>query len=182
MPQEEDTILDPAMDLTRDMDFVKGSKGISYWFSTIKDIPKELFRKHVRGKLFLDIGCGDGRILALAMICGAKRFHGVEIDGKFIQGSSMQRHIKNCDFRQVDISQYNCIYYFLGSVEKTPPEGTGEPELVEYLKNFRGDLIIYYRKVAHRLQKLHDNLISEGFAEIDNSEYIRVYRRGQNGS
>ena len=110
-------------------------------------------------------------------MCGAKRFHGVELDKKFIKGSNMRRHIKHCDFRQVDIGQYNCVYYFLGSVEKTPPEGIGEPDFVKYLIKFEGYLIIYYRKVAHRLQKIHDNLISEGFIEIDNSEYIRVYRR-----
>ncbi len=141
--QEKETILDPNMDMNKDMDFLRGSRGISYWFSTVSDVPRDLFKKYVAGKRFLDIGCGDGRIIRLAMICGARKYHGVEIDGKFIQASSMQRWIKKCDFRVVDPSLYDVIYYFLGSVEKTPPEGKGEPELIEHLKNFEGTLILY---------------------------------------
>ncbi|KKL86017.1 hypothetical protein LCGC14_1949000, partial [marine sediment metagenome] len=42
--------IDPEMDMTKDMDLIKGSTGIFYWFTTLKDIPKELFGKYVKGK------------------------------------------------------------------------------------------------------------------------------------
>ncbi len=169
--------IDPEMDMTRDMDFVKGSIGIAWWFTRMKDFPREFFKKYVKGKHFLDIGCGDGRMITLAMMCGARKYHGVEIDGELIQKASMQRYIKKCDFREINLSLYNCVYYFLGSTEQVPPESKGELEFIEYIKNLEGILIIYYRKVSHRLQKLHDNLISEGFVEIDNEVDLRVYRR-----
>lgn len=169
--------LDPEMDMTKDMDFVKGSKGIAWWFTALGDIPRDFFRKYVQGKSFLDIGCGDGRILTLAMTCGAKKYHGVELDEDLIKKSNMQRHIKKCDFRKVDLLPYHCIYYFLGSTEKTPPAGEGEPDFIEHIKNFEGVLIVYHRKVQHRLQKFEDNLKSKGFEKIESQGHITVYRR-----
>ena len=172
--------IDPEMDMTKDMELIKGSKGIFYWFTTLKDIPKELFGKYVKGKRFLDIGCGDGRMITMAMMYGAKKYAGVELDEKFIKSSPMRRYIKKGDFRDIDFSNYDVLYYFLGGVENIPLDHKGEPELIECLKKFEGALIVYYRKVSHRLQKFHDNLIKEGFKEIDNLRYFRVYRRSTN--
>lgn len=164
--------IDPQMDMTRDMDLVKGSKGISYWFTSMEDIPIELFKKYVKGHYFLDLGCGDGRMIRLAMICKAKKFFGIELDEKFIQASTMQRHIKRGDFCEIDLGNYDVLYYYLGS------KHDGEEGLFENLKNFEGILMLYYRKVPHRLQKFQDNLINIGFVEIENESYLKIYRRG----
>ena len=66
-----DTQLDPDMDMTPDMDLVKGESGISYWFTNLDDFPKNIFTKYTFGKSFLDIGCGDGRMVRLARMSGA---------------------------------------------------------------------------------------------------------------
>lgn len=163
--------IDPEMDMTKDMDLIEGSKGISYWFTTISDIPKDLFRQYVKGKNFLDIGCGDGRIISLAMIYGAKKYRGIEIDEKFIRSSNMQRYIKKGDFCEINLNDYDVLYYFLNSDSK------GEPELIENLKKFEGVLILYHRKVTHRLQAFQDNLLNIGFEEIETIEHLKVYRK-----
>ena len=165
------TQIDPEMDMTEDMDFLKGSRGISYFFTTVSDISRDLFKKYVKGKNFLDIGCGDGRILRLAMICGAKKYRGIEIDEKFIKSSNMQRCIKKGDFLDLDFNIYDVLYYFLGSDSKS------ETKLFEKLKDFKGIFILYYRKVPHRLQKFHDNLINIGFLEVNNEKYFRIYEQ-----
>lgn len=170
-------LIDSEMDMTKDMDLIKGSTGISYWFTTLKDIPKELFEKYVKGNNFLDIGCGDGRMITMAMMYGAKKYAGVELDEKFIKSSTMERYIKKEDFRNIEFNQYNVIYYFLGGVENIPLDYKGEPELIECLKKFEGILLLYYRKVPHRLQKFHDNLIDIGFVEIEHEGYLKVYKK-----
>jgi len=172
-------VIDPKMDMTKDMDFIKGSRGITYWFTEIRDIPRDLFKKYVRGKNFLDIGAGDGRVLRLAVSCGAKKSRGSEIDKKFVESSSMQRWIKICDFKEVDPKNFDVIYYFLGSTQEVLTGRDGEPEVIEYLKNFEGTLILYHRKVGHRLQKFEDNLKSEGFEKVEGKGFLIVYRRGQ---
>jgi|GEM_PF-6651236 len=167
--------IDPKMDMTQDIDLVKDSKGVSWWFTDLKDINRELFKKYVQRHKFLDIGCGDGRIVSLAMSCGARRYQGVEIEDKFIQSSSMQRHIKNQDYREVNLTAYDVLFYFLGSTESIPPKGEGEPEFVENLKDFKGTLIVYHRKIPHRLEKFQENLIAKGFQEIESEGYLRMY-------
>jgi len=164
------TQIDPEMNMTLDMDLLSGSMGIAYWFTTISDIPREFFAKYVKDKRFLDLGCGDGRVVSLAMRCGA-RASGIEIDEKFIQKSNMQRYIKKGDLCSIDLSKYEVLYYFLGSY------GKGELILIENLKNFEGVLMIYHRKVSHHLHKFHDKLIEQGFSEIEDQDYLKVYRK-----
>ena len=172
-------LIDPEMDNTQDMDNIKGSKGIYYLFTNLSDLQKDFFRKYVTGKSFFDIGCGDGRIILKAMMCGAKKYSGVEIDGEFIKSSNMKRYIKKGNYKEINPNNYEVIYYFLGSTEKIPLDGEGELEFINYIKNFEGTLILYYRKVVHRLEKFQENLFKEGFKEIDNAEYLRVYRRSE---
>ncbi len=168
--------IDPEMDMTKDMDFLTGSRGISYFFTSIEDIPKDLFKRYVKGKNFLDIGCGDGRIISLAMLCGAKKYRGIEIDEQFIKSSTMQRFIKRGDLCEIDLSNYNVLYYFLGSDLKS------EPELIENLKKFEGVLIVYHRKVTHRLQVFQDNLFNIGFEEVESTDYLKIYERRKSES
>ena len=169
--------IDSEMDMKKDMDFLKDSKGVVWIFTNSEDIPKDFFRKYVTGKSFLDIGCGDGRIIMKAMMCGAKKYNGVEINEEFIKSSNMKRYIKKGNYKEIDPNNYEVIYYFLGSTEKIPLDGEGEPEFINYIKNFEGTLILYYRKVFHRLEKFQENLFREGFKEIDNAEYLIVYRK-----
>ena len=169
--------IDPKMGSLKDMELLKDSKGISWVLSNLESVPKNFFKKYVENKYFLDIGSGDGRVVFLAMKCGAKKYHGIEIEEKFIQKSIFKRFIKKCDYRKIDLNRYDVLYYFLGSMEEIPPKNEGEPEFVNYVKNFEGILIIYYQEVPHRLEMFQENLIKEGFKEIDNSEFLRVYER-----
>lgn len=163
--------LDPEMDRTIDMDLVKGSRGISYWFTTISDIPRDFFIKYIKGKRFIDLGCGDGRVVFLAMRCGASTFRGIEIDEELIKKSNMRRYIKKGDFHDIDFNKYDVLYHYLFSDSKR------EFDIIEKLKDFKGYFIIYYRKVAHRLPRFHDEIIKRGFKEIEKEGYLKVYRR-----
>ena len=117
-----DIQIDPEMDMTEDLDLLKGSRGIKYFMTDLDDLPKDLFKKYVQGKNFLDIGCGDGRVISLAMQCGAKKYRGVEIDEKFINGARMQRFIHKCDFKDIKFDSFDVLYYFLSSDEKSEAE------------------------------------------------------------
>ena len=119
-------------------------------------------------------------MITMAMMYGAKKYAGVELDEKFIKSSTMRRYIIKEDFRNIDFSRYDVLYYFLGGVENIPLDHKGEPELIKCLKNFEGILLLYYRKVPHRLQKFHDNLIDIGFIEIENEGYLKIYRKQEN--
>lgn len=164
------------MDNTRDMDLVYGSRGMSMWMTDIKDIPEDLFKQYVRGKSFLDLGAGDGRILSLAMRCGAKKFKGIEIDDLFLKTSPMQRHMKKLNFYYSNPSEFEVLYYYLGSFE-VPVKNQGEPDFVEHLKDFVGTVIVYFRKVEHRLEKFNENMLGAGFREVEKDKYVIVYRR-----
>ena len=172
-----DTQLDPDMDMTPDMDLVKGESGISYWFTNLDDFPKNIFTKYTFGKSFLDIGCGDGRMVRLARMSGASKYRGIDVDGSFFIDSSIKRYLKQADFRDVDLTRFNVLYYFLGSVEKIPLDKKGEPEFMEFIKNFKGVLILYHRKVTHRLDAFQKHLINIGFEKIEEEGYIRIYRK-----
>ncbi len=167
--------IDSEMDMTLDMDLIKGSGGSVYWFTTISDIPKEFFTKYVKGRRFLDLGCGDGRVVSLAMRCGARVFRGIDFDEKLIQKSNMLRYIKKGNFHNIDLNVYDVLYYFLLSDSKR------ELELISKFKNFQGVIIVYYRKVNHKLGKFHDEMIKQGFEDIENLEYLRVYKKGVKG-
>ncbi len=163
--------IDPKMDMTRDMDLVEGSKGISYWFTTLADIPEDFFAKYVKGKRFIDLGCGDGRIVWLARRCGALKYRGIEIDESFIRKAAFHRYMKKGDFHDIDFNNYDVLYYFLFSdVDK-------ELELVERLKNFDGVIIVYHRKVTHRLPEFHEAMVKQGFKSIEDIKYLRVYKK-----
>lgn len=170
--QKEKVLVDSEMDMTLDMDMVKGSGGSVYWFTEMSDIPREFFIKYVENKSFLDLGCGDGRVVSLAMRCGARVFRGIDNDNKFLKNSNMRRYIKKGNFLDVELNQYDVLYYFLLSDFKN------ELKLIEKLKNFQGIIIVYYRKVSHKLKNFHDEIIKHGFEDIENLKYLRVYEKG----
>ncbi len=165
-------IVDSEMDMTLDMDLVKGAGGSVYWFTTISDIPKQFFSNYVKDKRFLDLGCGDGRVVAHALRCGAKVFRGIDNDDTFLKKSSMQRYIKKGNFLDIEFNQYDVLYYFLLSDNKN------ELKLIKRLKDFQGIIIVYHRKVSHKLKDFHDGIEKQGFIEIENIEYLRVYKKG----
>lgn len=166
-----DTQLDLRMDMTPDMDLVKGSRGVSYWFTKMDDLPKNLFIKYVHGKDFLDIGCGDGRMVKLARKSGASKYQGIDIDEGFFKDASIQRYLTKADFRNVDLTRFQVLYYFLGS------ETSNELDLMKSLEKFEGVLILYHRKVTHRLDAFQKHLIEVGFKEIESEGYLRIYRK-----
>ncbi len=74
-----------------------------------------------KGQIFMDLGCGDGRIVRFAV----EHFHvhgiGVDINPGLIQWARIKtaiKHLKNCEFRvenilKTDVSKADVIYLFL---------------------------------------------------------------------
>ena len=160
------------MDMTPDLDLIKGSKGLGFFMTKIVDIPKEFFSKYVKDKHFLDLGCGDGRVVAHALRCGAKTFRGVDFDKKLIQSTSMQRYLKLGNLHDINFNMYDVLYYYLLS------DNERQPELIVKLKNYEGIIIVYHRKITFKLHEFDSEMIKNGFKNIEDLEYLRVYKKG----
>ena len=67
---------------------------------------------------------------------------------------------------------YDVLYYFLLS------DFSKELKLIEKFRSFEGIIIVYYKSVSHRLGKFHEDMVRQGFKEIENIKYLRVYKKG----
>lgn len=164
--------LDKEMDMTPDLDLLRGDDGVRYFMTDIKDLPKEFFRKYVQYKRFLDIGSGDGRTVMWAMLCGADAF-GVELNENFIKSSKLSRKIIHGDFLNIDFSKYDCLFYTI----RSNADEDVDFELIKRFDNFEGTLIVYHRKTPYRVKDFEDFVLARDFEKIDSIPYVNVYSK-----
>lgn len=176
MSEIKEKQLDSEMDMSLDLDLLKGDDGVSYFMTDTSDLNRDFFKKYVSGKKFLDVGSGDGRIVLLALSCGANSF-GIELNKNFVKMSKCLRRIKRGNFLDIDFSKYNCLFYTLRSNVNEDIDF----ELIEKWRDFEGTLIIYYRKTPYRLKKIEEAILSVGFTKIDSRTYITVYSKRLKG-
>ena len=119
----------------RDSKIIAKRGQVSYETSTGFYIPSSLvhlwqaFRElKLKGK-FLDAGSGDGRVVALASMLGLDAY-GIESEPELVKESIIINNdlknkqiinnftIKQNDFENEDLSQFDIIYNFVNSVEK----------------------------------------------------------------
>jgi len=170
MIDEKDKQLDKEMDMTPDLDILKGDDGVKYFMTDRKDLPIEWFKKYVNKTKFLDVGSGDGRIMFLASFCGADVF-GVEQNQNFIDQCKFSRRVKKENFLEIDYSKYNCLFY---TIRSNVDSGV-DFELIKKWNSFKGTLILYYRKTPHRLEKIEKALFSVGFTKTESIPHVNVY-------
>ena len=125
----------------------------------------EPFTKHVTGK-FIDIGCGDGRVVMLSKEI-SDRGLGIEINEDLYEVASTiigDGYIELGNFFDLDFSKYDTIYYYLlGSND--------EERLIEKLNvEFNGTLILNVSKKKDIWDELD-------FQLIDKFDNVEVYKR-----
>jgi 16S rRNA G966 N2-methylase RsmD len=121
---------------------------------------KELFEKINLDQYqhFLDLGSGDGRIVAIAALhtqaTGVefdKNLHELALDMKKRLGNPDNLHFINDDFHNIDLSKYDCIFAFY--------DKPFTPKIELKLKQeFEGDLYLYqniFRPKALAFVKIH---------------------------
>lgn len=74
---------------------------------------RPVFEQYVAGKSFLDIGSGNGKIVELALQCGARSAAGAEGDPTLFAQSVCREHILYRDFFDLDFSGYEVLFYVL---------------------------------------------------------------------
>lgn len=166
------TVIDPEMDMTQDEVLIMDTTGTSYFMTDTSKIDAKFFGKYVRGKKFIDLGSGDGRIVSFALQCGANAF-GIEQDPKFVKMSAIPRRIKQGDFMSVDFTKYDVVFYALASNKNHDLDY----DLLQNLQHLKGTLMIWHRRVPHRLPKFEEALISKGFSKVEKSEFLTVYQK-----
>lgn len=160
------------MDMTPDLDMMNDSKGNGYFMTDVADLPKEFFSKYVKGKKFVDIGAGDGRIVLHAHRCGANAF-GIELDDEMIKRCILKRKIKKADFLEMTFERYEVLFFCIGN----SPKSRSDFIFANNLINFEGILIVYHRKVPHRVQDFEKVLKEKGFKFVEAIKYVSVYKK-----
>jgi cyclopropane fatty-acyl-phospholipid synthase-like methyltransferase len=138
----------------------------------VKYLPGEFFSKYVKGKKFLDIGSGDGRIVTHAILCGANAF-GVELYDEMIRKCVFKRRIKKCNFLDVDFNNYEVLFYYVGSNAKD----FNYFRLIKKLESFKGIFILYYRKVEETKLNFENNILKNNFKKLEEIENVSVYKQ-----
>lgn len=94
------------------------------------------FESAIKGKKFLDLGCGKGFIVEKALSLGANAF-GVEIEKELVAEAITPERVIQGDLFEVDLSRYEVLYYYLKGCKR-------EAELFDKIvREFRGFMIIY---------------------------------------
>ena len=139
-----------------------------YCPSDLEDL-KEAFEKYCPNKMFLDIGSGSGRVLGLAWRKGAT-IRGVEIEKEFYKNSDFQNWVTHGDYKDVDFSIYDILYYFMKGTDD-------EDSLAKKInKEARGIFIIYRR--GSRNEEVKEFLAKlEGFKVIDTFIYLYLLKK-----
>lgn len=158
--------------MTPDLDLMKDSGGNWFFMTDTKDLPVDWFSSYVKGKRFCDVGAGDGRIVLHAQRCGANAF-GIEIDKGMIQKCILKRKIKKGDFLTTNFNNYEVLFYCIGNSAAE----NSDSKFVENLEEFSGTLIVYHRKVPHRVDEFEQMLFSHGFMLREKIKYVSVYEK-----
>ena len=98
---------------------LKGSPYVPTKRKILRNILKEAGLK--KGYKFIDIGCGDGRIVEEAVLTFGAIGEGIDINPLLILRARIRAKFKNLknieyitgDIKKIDLSNYNMIYVFL---------------------------------------------------------------------
>lgn len=140
-----------------------------FYESRIRDIERT-FEIHMNGKKMLDVGSGEGNVIAYAESVGADAF-GVEIDSTLYDKTLLKDKVTNADFETLDFSQFEVIYYYLAGTDK-------ERELVAKIKKeFKGAFIVNHRAV--HLDRIHEFMALMGVDDDARYGWCKVYQMGE---
>ena len=141
------------------------SHGI-FWASELNYL-KDVFSKFLQGKLFLDLGSGDGKVVKFAYNF-SNYVNGVEIDKKLYEDSEVKNWIMNDNLFNINFKSYDILYYYLKGSKH-------ELELIQKLnEEFKDYLIIYYKSMKEKQVDVFASFLKADVCYV--SEYVKVYK------
>lgn len=123
----------------------------------------DIFSKYLRGRKFVDLGAGDGRVVMKAMVYGAIAY-GIEIHKEYIDKSQAKRKMLHADMFKCDWSKYDIIFYYSNS-------SFNEQVMEKLQRECQGKTLILYTRYVEETAETFKNL-----KLIEESRHVKVYK------